>query len=115
MSPDGPTGYLLGLFELERIDRDIFRGRNDGEDVGPVFGGQVAAQTLRAAIATVDVDHAVNSMHSYFLRPGRYGQPITFVVDRIRDGRSLDPPGGGDAGGRGDPQPRRLLPRRRGG
>jgi acyl-CoA thioesterase-2 len=54
-----------------------------------VFGGQVAAQALRAAAATVEADHHVNSLHAYFLRPGRFGVPITCVVDRIRDGSSF--------------------------
>lgn len=54
-----------------------------------MFGGQVAAQALRSAAATVDVDHHVNSLHAYFLRPGRFGVPITCVVDRIRDGSSF--------------------------
>lgn len=49
----------------------------------------MASQALRAAAATVDVDHEVNSLHAYFLRPGRFGVPITCLVDRIRDGSSF--------------------------
>jgi acyl-CoA thioesterase-2 len=81
--------YLLDLMDLERIDRDIFRGLNGGEGGGRLFGGQVAAQALRAAGGTVEADHHANSLHAYFLRPGRYGVPITFVVDRLRDGSSF--------------------------
>lgn len=84
-----PVAHLLRLLDLERIDRDIFRGPNPGEGSGRLFGGQVAAQALRAAAATVEVDHHVNSLHAYFLRPGRYGTPVTCVVDRIRDGSSF--------------------------
>jgi acyl-CoA thioesterase-2 len=89
MDPDPPVHYLLGLLELDRIDRDIFRGPNQGEGSRRVFGGQVAAQALRAAGATIEADHRVNSLHAYFLRPGRYGIPITYLVDRIRDGTSF--------------------------
>lgn len=89
MAEDAPARYLRSLFELERIDRDIFRGPNTGEGSGRLFGGQVGAQALRAAGETVDVDHRVNSSHAYFLRPGRYGIPITYTVDRIRDGSSF--------------------------
>jgi acyl-CoA thioesterase II len=80
---------LLTLLELESIDRDIFRGSNPGEGPGRVFGGQVAGQALRAAAATVDIAHRVNSLHAYFLRPGRFGSPIIYTVDRIRDGQSF--------------------------
>lgn len=77
------------MLDLEPIDRDIFRGPDPGDGDGRLFGGQVASQALRAAAATIDVDHLVNSLHSYFLRPGRFGIPVVFTVDRIRDGRSF--------------------------
>ena len=80
---------MLTILDLERIDRDIYRGSTRSEGEGRVFGGQVAAQALRAAGSTVVADHAVNSLHAYFLRPGRYGTPITYTVDRIRDGGSF--------------------------
>ncbi|NQX27603.1 acyl-CoA thioesterase II [Microbacteriaceae bacterium VKM Ac-2854] len=56
---------------------------------GRVFGGQVLAQSLIAAMRTVEPDRIVHSMHGYFLRPGDVNQPITFSVDRIHDGRSF--------------------------
>jgi acyl-CoA thioesterase-2 len=80
---------LLSLLDLESIDRDIFRASNPGEGPGRVYGGQVASQALRAAAATVAAPHRVNSLHAYFLRPGRFGSPIIYTVDRIRDGRSF--------------------------
>jgi acyl-CoA thioesterase-2 len=54
-----------------------------------VFGGQVAAQALRAACHTVDDDRAVHSLHSYFLRPGDTAVPIVYDVERMRDGHSF--------------------------
>jgi acyl-CoA thioesterase-2 len=54
-----------------------------------VFGGQVLAQTLIAASATVASSRPVHSMHGYFLRPGDDTQPIEYSVDRIHDGRSF--------------------------
>ena len=80
---------LIDLLDLEAIDRDIYRGSNPGEGNGRVFGGQVASQALRAAAATVEAEHHVNSLHAYFLRPGRFGMPIIYTVDRIRDGSSF--------------------------
>lgn len=81
---------LLELLALERLDRDLFRAPNTAEmRGGRVFGGQVAAQALRAATLTVDVEHAAHSLHGYFLRPGDPSIPIIMSVDRIRDGRSF--------------------------
>jgi acyl-CoA thioesterase II len=81
---------LLALLELERIDRDLFRADVGGAwPTGRLFGGQVAAQALRAAINTVDVEHHPHSMHGYFLRPGSPKTPVLLHADRIRDGRSF--------------------------
>ncbi|MER7620259.1 acyl-CoA thioesterase II [Streptomyces sp. NPDC126503] len=80
---------LLDLLDLERIERDIFRGESRSALVPRVFGGQVAAQALVAAGRTVPEDRLAHSLHAYFLRPGDPGAPIVYNVDRIRDGRSF--------------------------
>ncbi|HEY3481765.1 MAG TPA: acyl-CoA thioesterase domain-containing protein, partial [Streptomyces sp.] len=84
-----PLQSLLDLLDLERIERDIFRGMSRSAVVPRVFGGQVAAQALVAAGRTVPEDRAAHSLHAYFLRPGDPGAPIVYQVDRIRDGRSF--------------------------
>jgi acyl-CoA thioesterase-2 len=81
---------LASLLDLERLDRDLFRGRN--ADHGPrpnLYGGQVAAQALLAAAATVDPERTPHSFHGYFLRSGRPDVPVVLRVDRDRDGRSF--------------------------
>ena len=81
---------LIALLDVERLDRDLFRAAvPDRTQTDRLFGGQVAAQTLRAATLTVDVDHHPHSLHGYFLRPGSPKVPIILRVDRIRDGRSF--------------------------
>jgi acyl-CoA thioesterase-2 len=76
------------LLDLEPLDRDLFRGKSPDEGRDRVFGGQVAAQALVAAVRTVE--HGVcHSFHSYFLRPGDPKRPILYAVDRIRDGRTF--------------------------
>ncbi|WP_309105392.1 acyl-CoA thioesterase II [Arthrobacter sp.] len=82
---------LLDLGELEgaRTDEDIFMGPSQRQPGQRVFGGQVLAQSLIAANRTVDPARHVHSMHGYFLRPGDANQPITFGVQRLRDGRSF--------------------------
>jgi acyl-CoA thioesterase II len=82
---------LPSLLQLERVDRDLFRARN--ANLGPrqtLYGGQVAAQCLMAAGATMeDEDRLPHSLHGYFLRPGRPDLPVVLRVDRDRDGRSF--------------------------
>ncbi len=80
---------LLELLELERLEVDLFRGRQPDTAMQRVFGGQVAAQALWAACHTVDDGLSVHSLHSYFLRPGDPAVPIVYDVQRIRDGRSF--------------------------
>jgi acyl-CoA thioesterase II len=79
---------LLDVLDLERIDADIFRGKNEASDWFRLFGGQVAAQALAAAQRTVD-EHQVHSLHGYFLRGGDPNVPVVYTVDRIRDGASF--------------------------
>jgi acyl-CoA thioesterase-2 len=89
---DGPGGEIpfSWLLDLERIDPDLFRARSPHYEGRPnLFGGQVAAQSLRAAALTTDPDHLPHSFHLYFLRPGRVGQPVLLEVSRVRDGRSF--------------------------
>lgn len=81
---------LLGLLDVERLDRDLFRAAVPVQThTGRLFGGQVAAQALRAATHTVETDHHPHSLHGYFLRPGSPETPVLLHVDRIRDGRSF--------------------------
>lgn len=80
---------LLALLQLERLEPDLYRGRQPETALQRVFGGQVAAQALFAAGQTVDAEVFVHSLHSYFLRPGDTSIPIVYDVERIRDGRSF--------------------------
>lgn len=83
---------LLEALELEQVERDLFRGRNEVEGEFRLFGGQVLAQSLLAASATVDDQNPpvhVHSVHAYFLRAGDASRPVVYEVDRIRDGRSF--------------------------
>lgn len=54
-----------------------------------VYGGQVVAQALWAALRTVDPDFIPHSLHAYFIRGGNAAEPIRFDVDRLRNGRSF--------------------------
>ena len=79
---------LLKFLEVERIDKYLFIG-NSPKRPSRVFGGQVLAQALNAAIRTVDAARRAHSMHAYFLRPGNPAKQIVYEVDPIRDGKSF--------------------------
>lgn len=81
---------LVSILDLEQIEVNHYRGRPaPTTTLQRVFGGQVAAQALRAASATVDNDRFVHSLHSYFLRAGDTVLPIDYDVEAIRDGGSF--------------------------
>jgi acyl-CoA thioesterase II len=80
---------LVDLLDLERIDDNLFRGKQMPSALPRVFGGQAAAQALVAATRTVDPAYAVHSLHSYFLQPGDTQAPTIYDVENLRDGRSF--------------------------
>lgn len=103
--PTDPLADLLGALDLTRgvgTSRDSFDGRSQWMPNGRVFGGQVLAQSLVAAAATVNddgsgaatatagaTDKVAHSMHAYFLRAGKVEFPVSIRVDRSHDGRSF--------------------------
>ena len=58
---------LLELMALEKIDKNIYRGNNHQTRNNRLFGGQVLAQSMRAAQETVSPERTVHSQHAYFL------------------------------------------------
>ena len=80
---------LVELLDLERIEQNLFRGRQPNEKRQRVFGGHVAGQALIAAGRTAPEDRSVHSLHAYFLRPGDPQIPIVYQVERTRDGKSF--------------------------
>lgn len=85
----GGAAELLDILNLETIEENLFRGRNEQRGGGRLFGGQVLGQSLAAASLTVTPDRPCHSLHAYFLRPGNRTVPVVYQVERIRDGRSF--------------------------
>lgn len=85
----GSAEELVELLDLEKLDENLFRGRQPDTDRQRVFGGQVAAQTLLAAGATVEDRFFLHSLHSSFLHHGETDVPIIYDVERLRDSRSF--------------------------
>jgi acyl-CoA thioesterase-2 len=88
-SSSGPAAELMEVLDLEERGPDLYVGTTPTTPLQRIFGGQVAAQALTAAQATVTADRPVHSLHSYFLRPGDPHEEIRYEVDRIREGRTF--------------------------
>jgi acyl-CoA thioesterase-2 len=90
-SPGLPRATTLEeLLDLEELDRDLYRAHNPRRPFTPhLYGGQVAAQALRAAARTVPEGRFAHSLHGYYLRSGEAEHPTIMRVTRDRDGRSF--------------------------
>ncbi len=77
------------MFDLEQHGPDTFVGQGPRYPWGGLYGGQIVAQSLRAAAFSVEPDFVPHSIRAYFIRPGDHDEPIRYEVDRIRNGRSF--------------------------
>ena len=90
MSEGDGDRVLEDLLVLEELDTNLYRAGNPAVQYMPhLYGGQVAAQALRAAAHTVPDGRHPHSIHGYFLRGGRPDRPTIMAVDRDRDGGSF--------------------------
>ena len=85
---------LVRLLDLASHGADTFIGTGPQYHWGGLYGGQIVAQTARAAANTIDGlggpdGFAINSLRAYFIRPGDASQPIQFDVERLRTGRGF--------------------------
>ena len=87
--PSGVLDPIQGLLTVEELDTDLYRGSAEPDVPGRVFGGQVIAQSLAAATASIASDQVAHSLHAYFLRAGDNTRPIIYRVLRDFDGRSF--------------------------
>lgn len=85
------TSTFLAAATLREVDPEVFdRAFIATSQYAPwpkAYGGDMVAQAALAAIATVDDDRSLHSMHSYFLRPVDIGAEIRYEVELVRDGR----------------------------
>jgi acyl-CoA thioesterase-2 len=84
-SVDGPvraqSSAVERLWQLEPVGKRRYEGWCHPGAPGRVFGGQVVAQALAAALTDVDEDWWPESLHAYFVREGRSTGPIEYEVD----------------------------------
>ncbi|BDR52614.1 acyl-CoA thioesterase II [Bombiscardovia nodaiensis] len=63
-------------------------GQNLPFPTGRIYGGQIMAQAVMAAAASVPKGRTPNSVHGYYLRTGLLDEQVHFDVANLRDGRS---------------------------
>jgi len=88
-TPEELVADLLRVLDLKPLGEDRFEGPRRKDGIGRVFGGQVIAQALMAAQATVPEDRPAHSLHAYFLRGGSEDLDIGYRVERGFDGGSF--------------------------
>lgn len=80
---------IVDVLELEPHGPDTWVGTGPRYDWGGLYGGQIVAQALRAAAASVAEGFVPHSVRAYFIRPGDHVAPVRYEVDRPRDGKSF--------------------------
>ncbi|WOH80371.1 acyl-CoA thioesterase II [Bradyrhizobium sp. BEA-2-5] len=78
---------LAGIFQLEPLDSNRYRGDIPKTTSQWVFGGHIIGQAMAAACRTV-TGRLPHSLHSHFLKPGDPLVPIIYRVEVLRDGRT---------------------------
>jgi acyl-CoA thioesterase-2 len=81
-----PVGALADVLRVQQVGPDRFHAAHVYDSAWTLYGGQVAAQALAAASATVPPGASPTSVHVQFLRPGSSSLPVDLEVLRDRDG-----------------------------
>ncbi|WP_245908874.1 acyl-CoA thioesterase [Mycobacterium neglectum] len=84
----GALDTLERALQLKPLGNNQFQASNEADRFGRIFGGQLLAQAMYAASATVEA-HAPHSLHAYFVQTGDSRRPVEIVVNPVRDGRSM--------------------------
>ena len=88
-SPEKLVSDLVDLLTVKPDGESKYIGGAQQGGVGRMFGGQVLAQALQAAQASVQDEKQAHSLHAYFLRGGKEGPPTHFQVECDFEGRSF--------------------------
>ena len=81
---------LIRLLSPEPVGEGVYRGEGSRSDGAPAtYGGHFLGQATAAALASVDGERRIHSLHAYFLRGGKPGEPFNYTVTPLRDGRTF--------------------------
>ncbi|SPT52712.1 Acyl-CoA thioesterase 2 [Actinomyces bovis] len=94
LATEEPLGAVTRVLALSAAEgEDAFTGNCLPQLSGRIYGGQVVAQGLLAAAATMvddgDGERLPHSVHAYFMRGGKPDRQVGFAVERMHDGRSF--------------------------
>lgn len=84
----GTTANLSSRLALAPSGSDEFVGQAP-PDPPRIYGGELAAQALAAANATVESDRTAHVLQATYVAAGDPAQPLHHQVLRVRDGRSF--------------------------
>ena len=82
------TEGLLRALELAEVGTDHYRAANVETGAPVVFGGQLLAQSIVAALIGHD-GKTVKTLHTIFARAGSPDAPLDIHVDRMHSGRAV--------------------------
>ena len=82
------TDGLLRALVLEEVGADRYRAVNVETGAPVVFGGQLLAQSIVAALVGQETK-TVKTLHTVFARAGSPEAPVEIVVDRMHGGRAV--------------------------
>lgn len=80
---------LIQLLTLTPLGNGQYQGESEDLGLPQVFGGQVMAQSIAAAMAVVPEERHLHACQAYFLRAGSAKQPIVYETEILREGNSF--------------------------
>jgi len=79
---------LVAALRLDPVGPDRYRAANADAGHGVIFGGQLMAQAVVAALAGHE-GRRVKTLHTVFARGGRPDAPVDIAVERMHAGRAF--------------------------
>src|SRR5690606_37039848 len=83
------TDALLGALDLEPVGEGRYRAGNAASGQPVIFGGQLLAQSVVAALRADGSDKRVKTIYTVFARGGSTDAQIELAVDTLHQGRAF--------------------------
>ena len=112
MAPDMTEASKI--LSLEPHGADAFVGESPLYEWGRIYGGLVIAQSVCAAMKTVDTEgHSIHSLHAYFILGGDPNEPVRYELIVSKRQKLLHPTSCCSTKWRSDTQPLLFISTRR--
>lgn len=80
---------LIDILTLTQESPHLFLGKNENIGLPHVFGGQIIAQSMMAAMNVVEPQRQLHACYSTFLQAGELDSPLYFQTEILREGNSF--------------------------